>query len=288
MSALGVDLAWWRGSGAAIKAAGYTFVIGYLSPDPTKNLTAANIADYQSNGLGVLLVWESYAQRAIGGAGFGTADATAAVRQARALGYPEDVPIFFACDTNTSADLVRPYIQAARAVRPACGVYGGIHVVDPLLADGTVPFGWQTCAWSNNVVSQTAHLYQRLRPTLKLSGSYDEDVLLRPLPMFTAPTVTPAPAPAPAPSPAPAPAPSPVPSPVPVPFPVSHSPVEDDAMYIYIAIDGPQPGAEFYTFGTGKLVHIDGPTSAGLTSAPNPVTAKSVSWAQLAQAGAAL
>jgi hypothetical protein len=59
-------------------------------------------------------------------------------------------------------------------------------------------------------------------------------------------------------------------------------------MYIYIAIDGPQPGAEFYTFGTGKLVHIDGPTSAGLTSAPNPVTAKSVSWAQLAQAGAAL
>lgn len=193
MPPLGIDIAWQRPSPEAVRSAGYTFVIGYLSTDPTKNLTAANIAGYQAQGLGVLLVWETTALRALDGMTAGIADGRAANAQAAALGYPADVPIFFACDTATTAVVARPYFRGVTTVRPCSGAYGGIGVVDPLLADGTVRYGWQACAWSGTQVSTTAHLYQRAKPTLPLQGSFDENVQLRPIPMFTAPlAVTPA------------------------------------------------------------------------------------------------
>lgn len=271
---LGCDFAWQHPDPAAIRSAGYEFVIRYLSNDPTKNLTPTERDALWAQGLGILLVWESYATRALGGPQAGIDDARAATAEAQTLGYPVDVPLFFACDTNATADQARPYFKGAASIRPSVGAYGGIAVVDTLLLDGTVRYGWQTCAWSNNRVSQTAHLYQRLRPTRPLAGSFDEDVLLKPLPLWTAPSAVVAP-----PTPIPAPTPQPV-SPLTV--------LEDDPMYIYAAIDGPQPGAEFYTFGTGKLVHIDGPTAQSLQAAPNPVTVKPVSWSMLQQAGATL
>lgn len=192
MPPLGIDIAWQRPSPDAIRAAGYQFVIGYLSTDPTKNLTAENIAAYQARGLGVLLVWETTARRVLDGMAAGMADGRAANAQAAALGYPVDVPIFFACDMDTTALVARPYFRGVTTVRPCSGAYGDIGVVDALLADGTVRYSWQTSAWSNQAISTTAHLYQRAKPTLPLQGSFDEDVLLRPIPMFTAPVVTPA------------------------------------------------------------------------------------------------
>lgn len=197
---------------AAARSYGYTFGIRYLAPSDArydwKRFKPAEQTAMWAQALGILLVWESYAGRALEGFQAGVQDAQDAQAQARALGYPDDVPIFFACDTNTTANQARPYFQGAVSVRPCSGAYGGIDVVDALLADGTVPFTWQTCAWSTNasgvaVVSQTAHLYQRLHPTTHLQGQFDEDVMLRPIPMWTAQT-QPAPTPAPAPEPQPA------------------------------------------------------------------------------------
>lgn len=174
---------------AAVKAAGYAGVIRYIAPpgavyDP-KRLTLVERDRIFAAGLSILLVFESYATRATEGAPSAFFDAHTAVQQAHALGYPDDVPILFACDTNTTADQVCSYFVDVATIRPCCGAYGGINVVDPLLADGTVSYGWQTCAWSGDKVSQAAHLYQRLKPTLSMPGSYDEDVLLRPLPLWT-------------------------------------------------------------------------------------------------------
>jgi hypothetical protein len=201
MPPLGIDVAWQRPSPDAIRSAGYSFVIGYLSTDPTKNLTAQNITAYQAQSLGILLVWETTARRVLDGMAAGIADGRAANAQAAAFGYPPDVPIFFACDMDTTALVARPYFRGVTTVRPCSGAYGDIAVVDALLADGTVRFGWQTSAWSGQSVSTAAHLYQRTKPTLPLQGSFDEDVLLRPIPMFTAPIVTPASNPQPAPAP---------------------------------------------------------------------------------------
>lgn len=238
---LGIDFAWAHPDPAQIKNAGYEFVIRYLSHDPTKDLTAAERDALWAQGLAILLVWESYAARALAGTQAGMDDARTAVAAARALGYPDDVPLFFACDTNATADLARPYFAGAASVRPCVGAYGGIAVVDTLLADGTVRYGWQTCAWSNNRVSQTAHLYQRLTPTRPLAGSFDEDVLLHPLPLWTAPTAVVAP-------PAPIPAPTPQPSPAPV-------LTEDPAMPYMIRT----PDGEIDLILAGHVIHLDGP-----------------------------
>jgi peptidoglycan hydrolase-like protein with peptidoglycan-binding domain len=86
-------------------------------------------------------------------------------------------------------------------------------VVDTALADGWAAYGWQSCAWSRGVVSQRAHLYQRLRATVAnpISGT-DENIVLRPFPLWTKasssaasdiPPIFTKPAPAPKPVPAP-------------------------------------------------------------------------------------
>jgi len=253
---LGIDFAWGKPDPAAVKAAGYTFVIGYISRDPTKDLTRDQALAYQAQGLGVLLVWEWTSGRALAGADAGIADAKEAVGKAQGRGYPDDVPILFADDTDSTAAQVRPYFAAISSVRPCSGAYGPYKVVDPLLADGTVRFGWQACAWATRdadgreIISQRAHLYQRLRPTTALQGSFDEDVLLKPLPMWTS-TAQPLPV-------------QPAPTPIPVPIPAQPNPrTGGTGVYIFRVSDGPNLGFEIYDYGYGP-VHINGPESAEL------------------------
>jgi hypothetical protein len=181
---LAVDYAWTHPNPAAIRAAGYVAVLRYLSPDASKNLTGAERDAVWAAGLAVGLVWESSATRALSGAPGGAADARAANDQADALGVPATVPIYYADDTQSTADQVRPYYQGAGSVgRRPVGGYGDIDVVDPLLAEGIITVGWQTAAWSAGRVSSIAHLYQRVTPTRPSVGpasSYDENVILRP------------------------------------------------------------------------------------------------------------
>jgi hypothetical protein len=43
---------------------------------------------------------------------------------------------------------------------------------------------WQTEAWSGTEVSKHAHIYQRVKATKNLPKGCDEDVLLKPLPLW--------------------------------------------------------------------------------------------------------
>jgi hypothetical protein len=236
MTTLGLDYATKPDLRAAWNA-GYRYLVRYLAPADAKydwkRVTSAERDEAWSIGFAMLLVWESYATRALEGTAAGMADARDAASQATALGYPPDVPIFFACDTDASADAARPYFRGVASVRPCAGAYGGIRVVDPVLSEGTVRYGWQACAWSAGKVSQVAHLYQRLRPTTTLKGSFDEDVTLRSIPMWSAPQIRP--------------------QPQPVQTAAPH--LEDSSMPYMIRT----PDGEIDLILAGRLIHLDGP-----------------------------
>jgi hypothetical protein len=178
-----LDYAWAKPSPAAIKAAGYSGVMRYLSHDSTKNLSKAEATGLLAAGLSIGLVWETTASRAGAGFAAGAADVVAAEAQATALGYPLTAVLFYAVDYDAAPAAVAPYFAGvtSKAHRPV-GVYGGIRVVDGVVA----PWKWQACAWSAGRVSTSAHLYQRLHATVAhpLSGT-DENVVLHPFPMWT-------------------------------------------------------------------------------------------------------
>lgn len=225
---IGVDYSVARPAGAAIKAAGYSFVMRYLAPLPNpKVLTADEIRDLQTNGVAIGLVFEITATRPVlSGAAAGLADGALAMVMARNLGVPLTTVIYAAVDTDTSYNAVSGYLRAFRTANSyPTGVYGSITVVDGAMGDG-FSFGWQACAWSDGQLSANAQLYQRLRPTVADPlGGCDEDVVLRGNPGLWYPTVAQPPFVQPA---------QPVPLPVSIPGKVEEMFLFQDSVGIYL------------------------------------------------------
>ncbi|MGA8330458.1 MAG: glycoside hydrolase domain-containing protein [Mycobacterium sp.] len=173
---LAIDYAWTHPDPAVIKAAGYKGVIRYLSHDPSKNLTTTERDGLHGEGLWILLVWEDSAAAALGGANAGNAHGIEAAKQAAALGYPTSVPLFHAVDFDAQPSQMRAVLAYgdAFATHWQTGPYGGKNVID----GATAKWRWQASAWSRGILSPSASLFQRLRPTLTLPGSFDENVVL--------------------------------------------------------------------------------------------------------------
>ena len=148
------------GLGLKIVAAGYVGVMRYLSGGGPKDLTKAEIADYQAAGLAIGLIWETTAQRMLDGGTAGTVDGTAARAQANALGVPTSVTIYFTADFDVAASEIttcRAYMASASRQGPS-GIYGGVLVV------GAMPSAykrWQTFAWSAGQKAKNLDLYQQ-------------------------------------------------------------------------------------------------------------------------------
>jgi hypothetical protein len=177
----GIDAAWSRPTPAQMTAAGKHFIVGYVSHDPAKNLTAAECLAYLDAGIAVGLVWETTSDRALAGAAGGAADGRQARQQARALGFPDDRPIFTAVDFLASvaqlAGPVREYLAAfADAVGGVAlaGVYGGLDTVRYALNTKLVGWGWQTYAWSHGVWDARAYA-QQYRNGVSIAG-HDTDL----------------------------------------------------------------------------------------------------------------
>lgn len=165
----GVDYSFARPGGAALRAAGKSFAVRYVpyQGDGGKGLKSDELADLQANGIAVALVWETTAGRMLDGYGAGVTDGTVALASAALLGFPKDRPIYFACDTDTTADQltsVRNYLDGAASVlgRARVGIYGEYDVIDHCLGTGAATWFWQTAAWSGGRLHPTAHLYQYL------------------------------------------------------------------------------------------------------------------------------
>jgi hypothetical protein len=215
MTTLAIDYSWTHPNPKDIADAGYTLVIRYLSPDPSKDLSVAESQGLHSVGLSIALIWESTATRSLGGGSAGAQDAILAVQQAKALGYWKGATLFANVgDFDASLADLTPihayYSTFAGGVESegyVAGGYGSGYVIDQLVDEKYTGVWWENGIDDNGisgtVVSPNASLYQRITPTKQIAGAvgdYDEDVVLRPFPVW-GPAVIPVPAPpAPVPS----------------------------------------------------------------------------------------
>lgn len=223
---VGLDWSLARPAASAIVAAGYEFVVRYVSPlgshgvpgQPNpKDVTADELAALVGAGLGVGLVFESYANRALSGSTGGREDGQTAAARAAQVGYPLGCVMWWAVDFPAPAaalSTVAAYGEgfAAGWGGPEHGPYGSSSVIDYCAEVARFPWSWQTMAWSGGVVSRNAAVLQRVGhyhpiPVGLQAVDVDEDVLLIPTVPFHRAGVVPTP-PRPAPSP-PAPAPAP-------------------------------------------------------------------------------
>jgi len=183
---LGLDYSAGRPSGAAVRRAGFGFVVRYLPNGLSGrvNLSAAEVADMHANGVDVAMVWErkiiGQPDRATEGWSAGVADAQAAVARAAEVGLPDN-PIYFAVDFDipdyappTKEDPnptalrklgpVGTYFGGVLSVLPLArvGIYGGYWAVKRALDAGLAHWAWQTMAWSGGQVDPRVHLIQRI------------------------------------------------------------------------------------------------------------------------------
>jgi hypothetical protein len=160
----GVDVAWGAPSIAALKDAGVQFICRYLSFDPSKNLTAAEVRAYHGAGIEVVCIWEGTALEAEQGTAIAAADAQRAIALARELGMPPGRPIYFAVDGEATLAEVRAYFAELSRVVPLnhyeVGAYGSVRLVRELFDAGLIRFGWQTYAWSLGQWEPRAQLRQ--------------------------------------------------------------------------------------------------------------------------------
>lgn len=163
----GIDRSWDRTAASAIAAAGYSFVMRYLSAaDGGKNIHADEAAELHGAGLDIGLVYESYARRPLEGHAAGVADGQTAVAQAEAIGFPHGCAIYAACDFDATEAQQAPIDDYLRGFTEGMGgkyetgVYGGFYVVSRSKANGSSTKFWQTLAWSGGQVMDGVHIYQ--------------------------------------------------------------------------------------------------------------------------------
>lgn len=182
----GADFSYSRPDPVAMRNAGHTFAVGYISRNSRKCF--ADWRRYADAGLGVAFVFEDAAVPDFGG---GTADSQFCEQWLRANGVPLDAPLFFAFDADLPTSqfgLAAAYGRAFNlATNSPVGPYGKYSLIEALVTPGQQPMqlGWQTAAWSGSELSQKANLYQRYTHHHPIPGTadaaYDENVLINPL-----------------------------------------------------------------------------------------------------------
>lgn len=173
-------------SPAALKAQGIKLVMRYLSPPPNaKNLTKAEAQGLLSAGLGILLGWETNANRALTGRAGGRADGHAAANLAESLGAPHGLTIYYAVDFDTDRNqpnqwaVIAEYFRGVdEETRYKVGVYGEADILEYLHGLGVVTSEWQTYAWSGGRLSSEADLYQYLNGQHMAGATVDLDRII--------------------------------------------------------------------------------------------------------------
>lgn len=177
------DYSFARPSLSDLKAHGVVGVFRYLAPLPNKKVIDAPERDaLLAQGFDIVLNWEWYEGRCNEGSGAGKQDATEAVRQAKALGYPAGSCIYFSHDTSANDwQAIEGYFtSAAQVVHDAgytIGAYGSYSVIEFLHGKGLIDYGWQTKAWSGGTAPDFAVIYQA--GTALVAGT-DNDIVSNP------------------------------------------------------------------------------------------------------------
>lgn len=189
----GVDFAYSKPPPARLVELGYSFVVGYVSSNQSKNLL--NPHDYINAGLGVIYVFELSATRPNGGAVAGTADGAFAKAWLQGCGYPTDVPVIAAFDTNSTAANLAAHVAYFNAFAVSAAPYPiGAYLDADLAARVDEAIGWLPLAWSWSGSSK-ADAEQKARAlgyhVLQGKGFYidnqwavDPNVAIRPFPTW--------------------------------------------------------------------------------------------------------
>lgn len=179
MSIFGIDYAWSHPSVKTMTDAGVKFIARYLSNDSSKDLSRSEATAANNAGIWCVVVWETTASRALAGRQAGRDDALTALHKARALGMPEDRPIYFAVDfdARSSSDLakIKEYFIGAASPegglgKERVGMYGGYVPIKWAFDTGLITWGWQTYAWSGGKWDSRAHI-QQYRNGVNLGGA---------------------------------------------------------------------------------------------------------------------
>lgn len=147
------------------RAHGYEFVCRYLVPTGWKRLTREEAEAISQAGLQIVSVFETTADRALGGYAAGLADGATAQLVAAAVGQPVGSRIYFAVDFDATAvqmATVVEYIRGCSKATPnfTTGVYGSAAVVRAVQAAGVCSGFWQTYAWSKGTKVPGIQIYQ--------------------------------------------------------------------------------------------------------------------------------
>lgn len=170
MTTFGVDYAFApHPTPNALKSAGVKFVCRYIgskdytSSRSSKWLSPVEAKALKAAGIAVVVVFETSAQRAESGHAAGVDDAKIAVKELKFCGLPDDMPVYFAVDYDTTVGPhVTGYLQGAAEVLGLgrVGVYAGYKVVKAALDAKLVTWAWQTYAWSGGKWDGRAHIQQ--------------------------------------------------------------------------------------------------------------------------------
>lgn len=179
MTALGLDYAFARPTGAQLKAAGVTGVGRYLVSD-SRGLTKVEVQDYATSGIGLWLVYEGQATGMLSGKAQGVTDAHSALNQAAALGLPDDVVIYWAADFDIapgSANIAKAdaYVTGWNSVIPEGrrGGYGGLWYLQHVGAN--VDHKWECGSTSFRHGVTEAEVDLDLQQTTQASPIADTD-----------------------------------------------------------------------------------------------------------------
>jgi hypothetical protein len=137
----------------SLKDFGALVALRYVTPGyPGKTLTKDEVDGLIAGGISVVALWETTADRMLGGQAAGQEDGAEAEKAMTLLGFPNDSRCYFSADWDVQPDQVNrclDYLGAAAAQmggRELTGCYGGLRVVQ---AAGDAQYATiQTDAWS--------------------------------------------------------------------------------------------------------------------------------------------
>lgn len=165
--ALGIDYSWARPGAARIRKAGYEFVVRYIPYEGNggKGIEADEIADLRDNDIKIVIVFESYSNRALEGYSAGREDAQVSQTQLERVGLDIKMPVYFAIDFDVKINqfqAVEDYLRGVSSILgiKRTGVYGDYSVIELSESKGLAEYYWQTCGWSEKKIHPKAHLYQ--------------------------------------------------------------------------------------------------------------------------------
>lgn len=162
----GVDFSFSRVSGAALRAAGKSFVVRYLwhNTAGSKGISRAEYDDFVRHGIAVAFVYEEDGAELTAGFAGGQRVARAAQACLNTLGLPNSV-VYFVVDHNYSGGQLAAAIDGLRGAasvlgKARTGFYGGAPHIRAAMAAGACAYFWQTYAWSGGQIVPGIHLYQ--------------------------------------------------------------------------------------------------------------------------------